>query len=120
MVSTTGTHYPCGSFIKEIVVIPNLLCWDKSKCSCSSVLENPIKVNGEKRDIDVMNLFSFTLQDTISEWSENFMQSQMGCIFLELEVAFCKHYCIVQNDEHDYMALRVIKKGNDEKVEVLL
>ncbi len=26
MVSTTNTHYPCGSFVKEIVVIPNLLC----------------------------------------------------------------------------------------------
>jgi hypothetical protein len=26
MVSNTNTHYPCGSFIKESIVIPNLLC----------------------------------------------------------------------------------------------
>ncbi len=38
--------------------------------------------------------------------------------FLELEVAFYERYYIVQNDEQVYMALRVIKQGNDEKVEV--
>jgi hypothetical protein len=32
MVSTTGTHYPYGSFIKEIVTMPNLLYWDKFEC----------------------------------------------------------------------------------------
>jgi len=25
MVSTIGTHYPYGSFMKEIVIVPNLL-----------------------------------------------------------------------------------------------
>ncbi len=46
------------------------------------------------------------------------MQSHPSCIFLELEVAFCKCYWTVQNDEQVYMALKVIKQGNDEKVEV--
>jgi hypothetical protein len=46
------------------------------------------------------------------------MQSNVGCTFLELEVAFCKRYRIIQNNEHVYMALIVIKQGNDEKVEV--
>jgi hypothetical protein len=35
-----------------------------------------------------------------------------------LETAFCKRYHTVQNDEQVYMALRVIKHGSDEKVEV--
>ncbi len=46
------------------------------------------------------------------------MQSHSGYIFLELEATFCKQYCTVQNNEHVYMALKVIKHGNDEKVEV--
>jgi hypothetical protein len=29
MVSTINTHYPYGFFIKEIVIVSNLLCWDK-------------------------------------------------------------------------------------------
>jgi hypothetical protein len=98
MVSTFGIHYPYGSFIKEIVTIPNLLYWDKYKCSCSNVLEfikeivivpnllywdkykcscsnvlEAIQVNGEKWDVDIMNLFCFTLKDAISDWGENFM-----------------------------------------------
>lgn len=40
MVSTTGTHYPYGSFIKENIVIPNLLSQDKFGCSCLSVLKS--------------------------------------------------------------------------------
>jgi hypothetical protein len=38
MVFTTSIHYPYGSFIKEIVTVPNLLYWDKFECSCLSVL----------------------------------------------------------------------------------
>ncbi len=77
-----------------------------------------IQVNSEKRNANIMNLFCFTLRDVISEWGKNFMYSHPGCIFLELEVAFCKHYRIVQNDEHLYMALKVIKQGSNEKIEV--
>jgi hypothetical protein len=35
-----------------------------------------------------------------------------------VEVAFYKHYHTIQNDEHVYMAFKVIKQGNDKKVEV--
>ncbi len=77
-----------------------------------------IQVNGEKGDTDIVNLFCFTLRDAILEWGENCMQFHLNCTFLELEVAFCKPYCIVQNDELVYMALRVIKQGNNKRVEV--
>ncbi len=39
-----------------IVVIPNLLYWDRSKCACSSVSKNN-STNGEKQDADIMNYF---------------------------------------------------------------
>lgn len=35
-----------------------------------------------------------------------------------MEVAFCKHFRTIQNDEQVYMAFTVIKQGNDKKVEV--
>ncbi len=77
-----------------------------------------IQANGEKQDIDIVNMFCLTLRNTILKWGENLMQFHQGYIFLELEVTFCKCYCIVQNNEQVYMALKVIKQGNNEKVEV--
>ncbi len=82
------------------------------------VFRKAIQANGEKRDIEIMNLFCFTLKYATSEWGQNFMQSHSNYIFLELEAAFYKCYCTIQNDEHVYMALKVIKQGNNEKVEV--
>ncbi len=59
-----------------------------------------------------MNLFCFTLRDVILEWGENF------AISFKLEVAFCKHFRTIQNNEQVYMAFTVIKQSNDKKVEV--
>ncbi len=73
------------------------------------MFQKAIHANGEKRDTNIMNLFYFTLRDAILEWSKKLMQSHPSCIFLELEVAFCKRYHIVQNDEQVYMDFRVIK-----------
>jgi hypothetical protein len=51
-----------------------------------------------------MNLFCFTLKDAILEcWGKKFMKSHPSCTFLELEITFCKCYCIIQNNEHVYM-----------------
>lgn len=58
---------------------------------------------------NIMNMFWFTLKDAILEWGENFMQSHLNCTFLELEVEICKQYQTIQNNEHVYMALKVIK-----------
>jgi hypothetical protein len=46
-----------------------------------------------------MNLFYFTLRNVILEWNKKFIQFQLSCTFLKLEVAFSKQYHIVQNDE---------------------
>jgi hypothetical protein len=32
-----------------------------------------IQTNGEKNDLDIINLFCLTLRNAISEWGENFM-----------------------------------------------
>jgi hypothetical protein len=59
-------------------------------------------------DVNRMNMFCFTLRDAILEWGKKIMHFHPGCIFLELETTFYKRYCIIQNDEQVYMALRVI------------
>ncbi len=46
------------------------------------------------------------------------MQFHLSCIYLELKVAFCKRYCIVQNNEHVYIAFKVIKQVSNKKVEI--
>ncbi len=57
------------------------------------------QANGEKQDTEIVNLFCFTLRDTILKWGKKIMQSHRSYIFLELEVTFYKCYCIIQNNE---------------------
>jgi hypothetical protein len=46
------------------------------------------------------------------------MKAHPVCKFEKLESAFCKCYRKEQTYEQVYMALRMIKQGGDEKVEV--
>jgi hypothetical protein len=69
-------------------------------------------------DVEIINLFCFTLYNAIFKWGEKFMQVHPICKFEELEVTFCKCYQKVQIDEQVYMALWMIKQGQDKKVEV--
>jgi hypothetical protein len=77
-----------------------------------------IHTNGEKTNVDIVNLFYFTFHDAIFEWGENFMQTHPICKFEELQVAFCKRYQKVQMNEQVYITLRMIKQGGNKKVEV--
>jgi hypothetical protein len=52
------------------------------------MFKKAIKVNGEIVEVDIINLFGFTLQDNIFEWGEKFVQNHPICIFEELEHAF--------------------------------
>jgi hypothetical protein len=80
----------------------------------------PFSTNdGENNDVDIVNLFCFTLLDAICEWGENFMGASLVYKFEKLEVTFYKCYWKVQTNEQMYMALQVIKQGGNEKVEVL-
>ncbi len=54
-------------------------------------------------DVDIINMFGFTLRDNIFEWGENYVQDQPNCTFEGLEQAFCKQFRIIKNDEELYM-----------------
>jgi hypothetical protein len=56
------------------------------------VFQKAIQANGERNDLDIVNLFCFTLNDAILEWGENSMKSQPRCTFAELEAIFYKRY----------------------------
>jgi hypothetical protein len=49
-----------------------------------------IKGNGETVEVDIINMFGFTLIDSIFEWGENFVQNHPNCTFEKLEQTFCK------------------------------
>ncbi len=40
-----------------------------------------IKANGETYDVEIVNLFSFTLRDIVSNWCNNYMEDYPNCIF---------------------------------------
>jgi hypothetical protein len=54
------------------------------------VFKKPIKGNGEIVEANIINLFGFTLIDSICEHGKNYVQDHPNCIFEELEQAFCK------------------------------
>jgi hypothetical protein len=49
------------------------------------MFKKPIKANGETMEVDIINLFGFTLEDNIFEWGENYFQNHPNCTFEELE-----------------------------------
>ncbi len=55
-----------------------------------------IQANGENNDVDIINLFCFTLRDAISKWGFFLMKAHLVCKFEELKVVFCKCYWKVQ------------------------
>jgi hypothetical protein len=54
------------------------------------VFKKAIKANGETMEANIINMFGFTLKDSIFEWGENFVQDHPSCTFEKLEQAFCK------------------------------
>jgi hypothetical protein len=69
------------------------------------MFKKAIKVNGKIVEADIINVFGFTLNDTIFEWGENYVQDHPNCIFEELEQTLCKRFKIMKNDEEVYMQL---------------
>jgi hypothetical protein len=49
------------------------------------VFKKAIKTNGETLEVDITNLFGFTIKDNIFEWGENYVQDHPNCTFQELE-----------------------------------
>jgi hypothetical protein len=56
------------------------------------VFKKMIKANGETMEVNIINLFGFTLQNNISKWGENFVQDHPNYTFDELELqTFSSH-----------------------------
>jgi hypothetical protein len=66
------------------------------------VFKATIKVNSETNDAKNVNLFRFTLKDIVSNWNNNYMGDYPNCTFVEFQLAFCKRYIKVHNDEQVY------------------
>ncbi len=54
------------------------------------VFKKAIKANGETMEVDIINMFGFTLRNNIFEWGENFVQNHPNCTFEKLEQTFYK------------------------------
>ncbi len=67
------------------------------------VFEVAIKVDGETKYAKIVNMFSFTLKDIVSYWCNNYMGDYPYYTFLELQLAFCKWFKTIQNDEQVYL-----------------
>ncbi len=48
------------------------------------IFKKATKPNGEIVEIDIINLFGFTLKDSIFEWGENFIQDHPNCTFVTI------------------------------------
>jgi hypothetical protein len=56
------------------------------------VFKATIRVNNEIDDAKIINLFNFTLRNTMFDWCNNYMGEYPDCTFVELQLAFCKRY----------------------------
>jgi hypothetical protein len=65
-------------------IIPNL-CKDTNPYAHIRVLKKAIKTNGETMEVNIINLFGFTLRDNIFEGGENYVQDHPNYTFEELE-----------------------------------
>ncbi len=82
------------------------------------VFKVAIKANSEIDDAEIINLFNFTLEDIVSNQCNNYLGDYLYYTFVELQLAFCKRYRKVQNDEQVYLQLKNMKQEKNERVEV--
>jgi hypothetical protein len=73
-------------------------------------LKKVINANGETMEVDIINLFGFTLRDNISKWGKNYIQNHPNCIFEKLEQTFCKRFKTMKNDGEVCMQLQNIQQ----------
>jgi hypothetical protein len=48
------------------------------------VFKTTFRANGERKDAEIVNMFSFTLRDTIFYWCNNYMGDYPNCTFVKL------------------------------------
>jgi hypothetical protein len=67
------------------------------------VFKVAIRANGEREDAKIVNMFSFTFINIVSNWCNNYMGDYPDCTFAKLQLSFYKWFRIVQNDEQVYL-----------------
>ncbi len=67
-----------------------------------------LKQIGEIEDVKIVNLFSFTLKDIVSDQCNNNM-GYLDYTFAKLQLAFYKWFKTIQNDEQVYLQLKNMK-----------
>ncbi len=82
------------------------------------IFKKAIKANGEIVEANIINLFGFTLKDSISKWGENYVQDQTNYTFENLEQTVCEQFKTMKNDEEVYMQLQNIQQQTVKYVEV--
>ncbi len=82
------------------------------------VFKVTIRPNGEIEDAKIVNMFSFTLKDIMSNYCNNYMGDYPNCTFAKLQLTLCKQFITFQNDEQVYLQLKSMKQKKNEKVEV--
>ncbi len=70
------------------------------------VFKKVIRTNVETMEVNIINLFGYTLWYNILKWGENFIQDNLNYTFDELEQAFGKHFWTMKNDEKINMQLK--------------
>jgi hypothetical protein len=83
---------------------------DNNPNAHNRIFKKVIKTNKETMEVNIINLFTFTLKDNILKWGKIFVQDHPNCTFKELEQAFCKCFWIVKNDEIFYKQLRNLQQ----------
>jgi hypothetical protein len=58
-----------------------------------------IRANSETNDVEIVNMFSFTLRNIMFELCNNYMGDYTNCILAELQLTFCKIYKKVKKHE---------------------
>jgi hypothetical protein len=61
---------------------------DTYPSACIKVFKKAIKANREIMEVNIINLFGFTLKDNIFEWEKNYVQDHPNCNFKKLEQTF--------------------------------
>ncbi len=77
-----------------------------------------VKANVKTSEEYIINVFSYTLRNTTSDWCHNYMSKFSNYMFLEITHAFCKCDQKIQNDEQIYMELKNMKHEEIVKMEV--
>jgi hypothetical protein len=93
--TTNGESRHATITTKQVLLLPlKYLEYVKDSNPDAHVKKNKvaIRANGETKDVRIVNMFSFTLRDVVFDWCNNYMGDYPYCIFVKLQLTFCKRY----------------------------